>query len=826
MNKLTTLMLCLCFVLTSCRDRQAQENESLEFLYSTMSLPDSVDYTKDFYLENIRSSLRAREEMPWGKTVPEREFRHFVLPVRVNNEDLDMSRPVIYEELKDRVKSLSMTDAILEINHWCHEKATYQPSDSRTNSPLATMRSALGRCGEESTFTVAALRAMGIPARQVYTPRWAHTDDNHAWVEAWADGKWYFLGACEPEPVLNLAWFNEPASRGMMMSTNVAGRYDGPEEVLDTTDISTKINVTSNYAPVKKIEVTVLDSDGKPAAGAQTAFCLYNYAEFYPIAVKTADAQGHASLLAGLGDMVVWATDGTKFGLAKVSSAQPNTVVLDKDADFEGELDFDIVPPPVRPSSNPATAEQIATNNVRKAYEDSVRMAYTATFYDSARSEALADELGLDKERVEKVMTGSRGNHAVIEGFLKSTSPELRDKALILLEQIAVKDLNDVTAEVLADHLATPEVPSPLFDEYVLNPRVEREYLTPYKHILSQIETDDPEAWVMENITVDESRNPQHLRMSPEGVMRHRVTDKISRSVFFVALCRSHGIPARIDPVTSKTQRAGEDGRWVDVTFGDKDAPVSEKGSMRLEARGTMPSVTPAYYSRFSLSKIEKGMPVLQGYPEEATLADFSAEPVESDAGQYVLVTGKRLADGGVLAKVRFFQVRPDAVSRVPFELRHSDTAVEVLGSFNSEDIYHDSATDTDKSILSTTGRGYYVLGLIEPSHEPSAHALNDISSLAGEFDEKGVKMLLLLPDADAAVRFDRSLYPNLPSNVVFGTDIDGKIASEITGNMELKSSDKPIFIIADTFNRVVFLRQGYTIGLGREINEILDNIK
>ena len=79
-----------------------------------------------------------------------------------------------------------------------------------------------GRCGEESTLLVAALRSVGIPARQVYTPRWAHTDDNHAWVEAWADGKWYFLGACEPEPVLNLGWFNAPASRGMLMHTKVS----------------------------------------------------------------------------------------------------------------------------------------------------------------------------------------------------------------------------------------------------------------------------------------------------------------------------------------------------------------------------------------------------------------------------------------------------------------------------------------------------------------------------------------------------------------------------------------------------------------------------
>ena len=81
-----------------------------------------------------------------------------------------------------------MKDAILEVNHWCHERVTYEPSDARTSSPLQSIRTGRGRCGEESTFTVAALRSIGIPARQVYTPRWAHTDDNHAWVEAWADG--------------------------------------------------------------------------------------------------------------------------------------------------------------------------------------------------------------------------------------------------------------------------------------------------------------------------------------------------------------------------------------------------------------------------------------------------------------------------------------------------------------------------------------------------------------------------------------------------------------------------------------------------------------
>ena len=157
-----------------------QEREALTFLYAYMPLGDITDYCGQFYLDNIRSSFKAKKEMSWGDSIPEEIFRHFVLPVRVNNETLDSSRIVFYRELRDRVKGLSLYNAVLEVNHWCHEKVIYTPSDSRTSSPLASVKTAFGRCGEESTFTVAALRSVGIPARQVYTPRWAHTDDNHA----------------------------------------------------------------------------------------------------------------------------------------------------------------------------------------------------------------------------------------------------------------------------------------------------------------------------------------------------------------------------------------------------------------------------------------------------------------------------------------------------------------------------------------------------------------------------------------------------------------------------------------------------------------------
>ena len=93
------------------------EKEALQFLYAYMPLSDLADYDGDFFLKQVRYAFKAKDEMPWGKSIPEDIFRHFVLVYRVNNENLDTARIVFYQELKDRVKNLSMYDAALEVNH-------------------------------------------------------------------------------------------------------------------------------------------------------------------------------------------------------------------------------------------------------------------------------------------------------------------------------------------------------------------------------------------------------------------------------------------------------------------------------------------------------------------------------------------------------------------------------------------------------------------------------------------------------------------------------------------------------------------------------------
>ena len=827
-----------------------EQRQALQFVYAYMPLPDITDYPGEFHLNNVNYALRARAEMPWGKSVPVREFLHFVLPVRVNNENLDNSREVFFKELKERVEGLSMHDAVLEVNHWCHEKVTYTPSDIRTSSPLATVRTAYGRCGEESTFTVAALRAVGIPARQVYTPRWAHTDNNHAWVEAWVDGKWYFLGACEPEPVLNLAWFNAPASRGMLMHTNAFGSYDGSEEVLSVTPCFTEINVTSNYAPVATTYIEVVDEAGAPLQGATVEFKIYNYAEFFTAATKKSDKKGKTSITTGLGDMVAWASHNGKFGFAKFTAGKDNDVkvVLDKNSGYTATLEMNITPPRER-NTVPYVSETQAAENVRRfAQEDSIRNAYVATFMSKEQAGMFAQFLGfnnLHERDIVNIFTKSRGNHETIRKFLENTREFLADTprdgvalAYYLLSVISDKDLRDISLEVLDDHLMNT-ARNGSYDEdfrnYILNPRVSNEMLTPYKAFFRkqfdaeqrQFFAGDPQRWVnwcRENITVNGEWNPLSLCMSPQGVWEMRTADPHSRDIFFVAGARAIGIPARIDEVTGKTQYMMA-GKWIDVDFGAATTENAPQGTLKIAFEPTRFIDDPKYYSHFSISKIVDGRLQLLGYPEEATtVSSHFKNGASMDAGDYFMMTGTRMADGSVLAHLTFFTIEEGKTTELQYVQRESDEKLQVIGDFNSENLFYDTKENRDRSLLSATGRGYYVIALIDPNSEPTNHFLRDVMPYKNEFEKWGQKMVLLFRNTDEAGRFVND-FPELPSTVVWGTDINDKIYNEIVANMKLQNPNRPIILVADTFNRVVFMSQGYSISLGEQLVKVIKQL-
>ena len=309
----------------------------MHLLVGTLPTTDILECEPATLLDYVDHALELRRSRAWTAALPEDVFIHYVFWPRVNNERLEPCRSRIAGELDARVAPLSMERAAIETNYWCAEHVTYAPSDIRTIGPIGALNRGMGRCGEESTLLVSALRAIGIPARQVYTPRWAHCDDNHAWVEAMVDGVWRFMGACEPEERLDRGWFDCAAARAMLIHARVFCDYTtGSVDVAPSAGrqgAAILQNLTASYAPTARLTVTVTDTDGAPVPGANVRFELLNMAEFAPIAQLAADEDGRAAIELGLGTVLVHASTPDGFGEALVDTASTTAVTVTLDAE-------------------------------------------------------------------------------------------------------------------------------------------------------------------------------------------------------------------------------------------------------------------------------------------------------------------------------------------------------------------------------------------------------------------------------------------------------------------------------------------------------------
>lgn len=809
-----------------------EEREALEFLYAYMPLSDLADYDGEFFLQQVRMSFKARESFAWGKKIPEDVFRHFVLVYRVNNENLDSARTVFFNELQPRLQGLSMYDAALEINHWCHEKVAYRPADGRTSSPLATVRTALGRCGEESTFTVTALRAVGIPARQCYTPRWAHTDDNHAWVEVWVDGKWYFLGACEPDPELNMGWFAVPSTRTMMVHSNAFGKYNGSEEVTHQGNLFSRINMLPNYALTKKIVVQVCNTDLQPIPNATVNFKLYNYSEYYTIASQTTNQNGMAFLTTGYGDLLIWATDSVHFGYSLMDVRKDNdiVVVMDKIADTNYVEMLDIVPPVG--SSNIVTANEAKTaaNQKRLQYEDSVRNAYMATFKTDADAASIKNE-NLTQEQIGIFLKKSEGNYAALEAFLNKF--QKKENGLYLYEflsSLSDKDLRDFDLNILEQHITffNPDKANYPFDVYVkgiISPRIANEGLRDWRHFLKEKMTEElgqnptPEQvqqWIINNINIDNEGNYYNCPISPRGVYELRWSDAHSRDIFFVAACRALNIPAYMDNATEQLF-AYSNGKWAIFSF-KKDQEAKPTGKLVLHYNQKEPE-KPIYWTNFTIAKFENGDFVTFDYENDPRVEQFPIS-LDLEEGYYLLSTGNRYSDGTALSHLTFFNVVADRTTEFNLVIRPLETRTGNFGTIDPN--FGIKINDTETTVGELYRDNYLLLCFIDPTREPTKHLLKDLADNAKALEEKNCNIVCAVAPDNNAPDFKFANW-HLPEQSMLYEDVDNSWHQSIykTNNWNYRTN-LPEVLLINSDGKIVLRSEGYQIGTSSQILKCL----
>ena len=274
-----------------------------EFLESYMNQALISAAGQEMLQQNISYALDARRTFPWAKDVPDDLFLHYVLPIVMSQEPPEAWRPLFFDSLKLFLEGVDdPVQAALAINRWCAQRVKYKPTQRRDQGPLETLKSGFGRCEEETIVFVDALRAVGIPARQAYTPWWPFTNSNHAWTELFVNGKWFYAGSCEPKDSLNKAWFSSPVKRTAVVFSVVPGHLDTGEVYRQGSDY-TIINSTGNYRDVSRLVVSGLNP------GDTMGLSVFNYGALRPVMKLASDSSGTVSCSVGPGDYVITGPD-------------------------------------------------------------------------------------------------------------------------------------------------------------------------------------------------------------------------------------------------------------------------------------------------------------------------------------------------------------------------------------------------------------------------------------------------------------------------------------------------------------------------------------
>lgn len=781
-----------------------ERRRAMEFLRDHLPDSDLDCYPFSLFLRFADHALALREAAPWCGALEWEIFAHYVLFPRVNDEGLSFHRALFHADLWPRVKDFSSAEErVLEVNRWCCEHASYQAQDARTASPLTVYRCGSGRCGEESAFLVSALRSVGVAARQVYAPRWAHCGDNHAWVEALCDGTWRFLGACEPEPVLDRGWFNTAASRAVLVHSRLFGSGRSPLHgaPLGREGGVSWYNQTPRYAQTHTVTLRAR-LDGRPAAGARLEVQLLNDGFFHTIAVLTAGEDGQARVELGRGSVHVLARLGALMAEGDCRGEELTLELGPLPAGDAGWTDFDVTAPA------PDAARAVPLSPAQKG-----RRAQELARCSAARARRLAGQYhpaqALSLSGREDLLRGARGNFNQLASFLSGDSGPRREA---LVRTLADKDLRDVSAAVLSDHLQNlppppPGVPEGVYWRYLACPRIALEPLTPWrgtlKALLPSLGNDPPAlaAWLEARVRLSDSAGTYRpLYWTPEAALRAGRCDEKSFRVLLTAALRALGVPARLRPLDGAPEF------WRDGAF--RPVCPEQMGTLRL----TCPGPLPAYGADWTLSRwTGEGWRALS--LEDGDWAD-GVLPVRLPAGRYRLTVSTRLPNGGQLAARRELDLSPGTTRSVELRRRpfHLERALTSLPMPPTPARTPDGGEVSD--IFRLNGRPT-LLVWAEEGAEPTEHLLGELAAQRPALDGLVVNVLFLLRRREGMAQ------PTLAGVLArwaaarvllddWAYDLE-----DFARQLACDPDAPPLAVLCDGAGRAVYAASGYRVGGG-----------
>jgi len=798
---------------------------AVQWLYANSPLSDLANYDFDLFLSSAAHGVFLRENSPFARDLPEKLFLNYVLHIRVNEEELCDCRKFFYDQLWDRVKNLSAHDAVIEVNYWNAEQVMYQSTDARTISALGAYRSGYGRCGEESAFGVNAFRSVGIPARQIYTPRWAHCDDNHAWVEVWCDGKWHFLGACEPEEVLDKGWFTNASSRAMLIHSRCFGEPAGEEEVISKVGMAFFLNNLKLYAVTKRLTVLVKDESGLPVEGAQVSFGILNYSNIFPSAVMTTGPDGVVHFTCGLGSISIHVKKDGVFceRMVHVPDADTVEIVLKQDIpalnaweDFVSIAPKEQVINGVKP-----TEEQKELCRKKTAAANEKREKRVAAMFDEARARAVVEKYGYSQDIYDLILE-SRGNGDRLLDFLTDETFSAQDKEALLLT-LSAKDRRDVDPEVLREALSLSRgyeaENRELFYRYIVCPRILHEPLEKNRQFILDYFTEEQKAafraepkkvwnYIQENIGFDASIEYGQIVTRPMGALTVKNASPLSKKILFAAICRALGVAARVNPVDRQAEYYTE-GHFLPVEPREQGS-----GEIVLE-RGEGENWQ--YFPDFSIGLLVDGEYQTLNLSQEKW--EGNELRIAAKGGEYRVITDNRLPNGSIYASRYHFRLSEGEVKRVRLH-RHQADLSEMLDNFTLDDFR--VSDENGRTVLgSELTENKAVLLWLEEGMEPTEHILNEMLEQAEDFRNLPADIVFLVRGKEALenakVRTVLETFPKI--RVLYDSFVPN--VETIARRMYVDHEKLPLIVVTTGKLNAVYACSGYNVGSGDMIVKI-----
>lgn len=626
---------------------------------------------------------------PYWEEIPISIFLSFVLEPRSSKEKIEACRTFFHREIKRFVHSDKLR-TILDVNHWSSGEVRYASSDARTKSAWLTYETGTGRCGEQAVFLVQLYRSLGIPSRVVYVPMWSHIDDNHAWVEVYIDNKWKYIGTSENVENLEKAWFTIPSTRAPYVFSHYPGtlQQEGalPE---DKHKLWTTIDQTNYYTSTKSISL-----EAKPELALDTIdIVVINYGNFRIL--RTIYLKNHkANFIFGSGDFFLRAHSQKGSILKHVPREMTQVKITDSDL-LRSKRDISQNPGPTLFRSN------LNYDFERKKYENEARDFYNKRYEEKMSQLNLNNVNKDDKEKLKEF---------------------LADDFSSLWETMNEKDKLDFKADYYIAHYQgvskfKDKFPKEIFFNYLANPRILWEEITPYCTAFQNIFKENKEwienprlikKWVDENISTHSNYLIPNVYMPVNKMLDHPVGNPVDKKILVVAIARSLGIPARINPDNYNLEYYFENNfhsfekkvRYHELTVQGDIAGCTMSLSLASNSQDFSDNVDIETQQNYYVSS----------YPE----------------GSYELLISKRLPSGKILAKIYRIDLFENQTIMV------DDFVVKVEDVVENEDIDKELG-----AIHVKADNGILIIG--DSLEEPSVHAINEVISQSSFINENQI---------------------------------------------------------------------------------------